>query len=239
MSHTLTEAPLPYPAAVTVPDDGDDLDAASVEVAFQALADRTALAHSQLSGTIPCFGPSPIECQAGIISGANISCNGNLLANSNFICSGPATFAVASTFTGAATFNNAANFNSVINHDGSLNGSIGHFASLDTIDLLVSGLTTSKVRRQLRYLRITADADQTFLATSYDHVSCGNVLSVARAWNITTTGLVVGDSIEFSNRSLVNVQLKVGGSTIFTLIPAPSIDYKVRLVWDGSAFFAG
>lgn len=50
MSHNLTDTPSFTPDGVAVPDDGDDLDAISVEVGFQELANRTAKHEEQLDG---------------------------------------------------------------------------------------------------------------------------------------------------------------------------------------------
>jgi hypothetical protein len=49
MSHPLTDIDS-FPAAITVPDDGDDDTAGSVEVGFQALADRTGFLEKRMFG---------------------------------------------------------------------------------------------------------------------------------------------------------------------------------------------
>lgn len=52
MAHALTDTSA-FTTSVTVPDDGDDLDAASVQVGFQALANRTKFLKDQLTGAQP------------------------------------------------------------------------------------------------------------------------------------------------------------------------------------------
>jgi hypothetical protein len=221
-----------------VPDDGDNLDAASVEVAFQALANRTDLAHQQLSGSIPCTG-SKLKTNAGIESAGDITasgwlyCDGSLASNGGFFCNGSAVF------DSTVQFNFTVNLGAdLVTHTGTFAGHNFQADNVDSGNMSVTGELAGKVRRVLRYNRITADTDQTFTVASYDHVSCGNALTAIRAWNLDTTGLVAGNTCEFYNGSNWNVLLKVGGVTVYTLVSA---DYreKVRLVWDGSAFLVG
>lgn len=237
MAHALTESAF-HPASVTVPDDGDNLDAASVEVAFQALANRTDLAHQQLSGSVPCTGLK-LKTNAGIESAGDITasgwlyCDGSLASNGGFFCNGSAVFGSTVQFNWTVNLGT-----SICTHGGTFAGHIINADNVNATSIDVSGELVGKVRRVLRYLRISADTDQTFTPASYDHVSCGNALTAIRAWNLDTTGLVAGNTCEFYNGSNWNVLLKVGGVTVYTLVSA---DYRerVRLTWDGSAFLVG
>lgn len=85
MSHVLTEAST-YAANVTVPDDGDDLLAASVEAPFQVVADRTKYlkAHVDLLEAANHYGRYTVSGSPG--SGANftltaVAANGLTLAS--------------------------------------------------------------------------------------------------------------------------------------------------------------
>jgi hypothetical protein len=230
MAHTLTEALL-HTASVTVPDDGDDLDAASVEVGFQALADRTNLAHAQLTGAMPCTG-SALLCQAGIVADGNIISHDNVIIDGFLLCNS------TTTFSQPVICNNVLTLNSYLTANAQISAPIANLDAINAVDIAVSNELVGKVRRKLRYQHFTDDANKSITVASYDHISVGNTLTASRTWDLTTTGLTSGDSCEFSNRSNWNVLLKVGGSTVFTLTTG-TYDQKVRLVWDGAAFFAG
>lgn len=75
MAHTLTESAT-HTATVTVPDDGDDLDAASVEVGFQAVTNRTHLLRQQMTGNEMI--PGPINVTGSVTSAANVEAQGDM-----------------------------------------------------------------------------------------------------------------------------------------------------------------
>jgi hypothetical protein len=58
MSSTYAGDPTNYPTDITIPDDGDARDAASVNAAFEGLADRTAWLEVQASGALDFYATS-------------------------------------------------------------------------------------------------------------------------------------------------------------------------------------
>lgn len=144
MSHSYTDSSV-FDSSITIPDDGDDIDAASVNVAFEALADRTKYLKYLGRNTIidECSSSMPTVYANADLVETTIAATNELLAN-------------------VATFNVDIEYDDII-----------HFSC--TFNAQVTGAGDGWVTALLAYHDANNDLKYAALDANFAYVSGGNI----------------------------------------------------------------
>lgn len=217
--HTLAESAT-HTSGVNVPDDGvDPRTAASIEPAFQALANRTKLVHEYFAGTIAL--PATLDIPAGIVAGTSafdgISCSGDvsITGGHDLSCSGSGSFSGGVDCGGNLDVTGASNLTSV-----TCTGGVNIYGLTScNAGLRVAGGVADFVdgaRRKLRTLALP-NFSSSFLAKDYDLLYVDAAAGTLN-FTISDTGARDGDSFRLINYTNQSIALKLPDtSTIKTL----------------------
>ncbi len=207
MAHDLTLSPA-NTGVITVPDDGDDLLAASVEVPLQQLGDWVRWIYVRAANITP-FG----DLTMGAITTGNITAGGTIFANAGIVSalgvqasSFTATTAIvtpiitvsgASTLTGVVTTGTHVQSGGNVEAAGSLIAATGSDVPRRAVNGPDSTTTIS-----------TKDADIWFA-----------VLTATRTWTPSTTGAKNGQVVFFVNDTPAAFDLVIAGPDGVTIPP--------------------
>lgn len=243
MAHDLTESAAGT-GSVTVPDDGDDLDAASVQVPFQTLTDRTRklLDFLEEGASIPSpvnFGDAVAVGGDFTVSGALTQIVGELITGDDVNVGGNLAAPTADiTDLDVGHDLNVANDAGVVGEltvGGLFTATAGSVLVGTTI---ANGLIDASqgVRRKLRIVTYSDDTDHAFLGASYDRVRV-TFQTGPHDFTVQDTGARDGDSLRITNVSTQNVVVKIPGpSTLTTVPPGSTTPQWVDLIRTGGVW---
>ncbi len=221
MAHDLTTTPAAT-GVITVPDDGDDLVAASVEVPLQQLGDWVRWVYDRAANITP-FG--------------NITASGLITANSGvFVGLATNTLSVPTSATIAAATIGATSFTSTVAVAGVLttatNVIVGGTLGVNGIGgisvnagPLSVNKTISAVKGYLARILSGPDADATIIGSDYDVVIA--VLTGTRTYTVSTLDATAGHTIYFHNDTPAAINLNISAGADSSVVAPGEVAWYV------------
>ncbi len=244
MAHNIVVSPV-APATITVPDDGDDLTAASVETPCQQLGNWIQWHYLRATGAVPFagdlkitgtldvsnqitiggFGGSAIEALGDInTQGAVYAQNGALFDASIELTAG-SVIAPTATIAGTVT---AGGFSTAGFLAATGGVSTSGFLSGVGVSAGTSGVATTGTMYAGKGLKIRIfsgpDSDTTIIGADYDLVVA--VLTSTRTYTLSATGAEGGMTIQFHNDTPASFNLNIeAGSEDCSILPGKVAEY--------------
>lgn len=217
MAHALTEVST-HTASITVPDDGDDLEAASVEVGMQGLANRTHR-HNRILGGLE-SAPGSLTVTTDVSVGNNISAGGEVSADElvslgNLVVSSSAQIGLDLEVLGAADVTGDLSVGDDLDVTGDATiGGTTVFQLATGVNVNVTGYLKG---RHILSIFPAVDSNQTIFPATYEYVYAHSLLLTAsRDYTINDAGCIDGHTLTVHNAhgTFAIVVKAPGGATL-------------------------